>query len=205
MKYALAISLALLVLAGCATKETTYWQKDKKHHAIVLHHVRKSFGRVHDQTEELSTKAMTPAEVAVYDIGRLPDGHGEMSEAHRYYRVVQSEHFDLRLPEAGKDWKYGGSKKPTGPKKLFYSPTYTPPPQSERITDAVHRARGAERDAKERARLQEELAGNERWTAEYAPLVSPLIVRQDVRLLEAAVGPVPPALPAAPCSAGNCT
>ena len=149
MRSASVISLALLLLAGCATKETTYWQKDKKHHAIVVHHVRKSFGRVHDQTEELSTKVMTPAEVAVYDIGRLPDGHGGMSEAHRYYRVVQSEHFDLRLPEADKDWKYGGSKKPTGPKKLFYSPTYTPPPQSERITNAVNRARGAERQAQE--------------------------------------------------------
>ena len=140
-------SLALLLLAGCATKETTYWQKDKKHHAIVVHHVRKSFGRVHDRTEALSTKIMTPAEVAVYDVGRLPDGHGGMSEAHRYYRVVQSEHFDLRLPETGKDWRYGGAKKPAGPERLFYAPTYTPPPQSERITDAVNRAQERERQA----------------------------------------------------------
>jgi hypothetical protein len=149
MRSTSVISLALLLLAGCATKETTYWQKDKKHHTIVVHHVRKSFGCVHDQTEELSTKVMMPAEVAVYDIGRLPDGHGGMSEAHRYYRVVQSEHFDLRLPETGKGWKYVGSKKPIGPKKLFYNPTYTPPPQSERITDALNRAREGERQAEE--------------------------------------------------------
>jgi len=49
------------------------------------------------------------------------------------------------------------------------------------------------RDSNERAQLQAELTSNERWAAEYAPLVSPLIVRQEVRLLKAAVGPVPPA------------
>jgi hypothetical protein len=49
-------------------------------------------------------------------------------------------------------------------------------------------------DSNERAQLQAELPSNERWAAEYAPLVSPLIVRQEVRLLKGAVGPVPPAL-----------
>jgi hypothetical protein len=53
------------------------------------------------------------------------------------------------------------------------------------------------RDFNERAQLQDELAKNSRWTAEYDPLVRPLIVRQDVRLLNAVIGPV------APASTGN--
>jgi hypothetical protein len=143
----IALVTSALCLVGCASQPSmTYWQKDKKHHVIVVHHVTRSKGRIHDRTEELSTKIMTPAEVAVYDIGRLPDGHGGMSEAHRYYRVVQSEHFDLRLPEAGKTAN-GGPTKPTGPKRLFYAPTYTPPTKDERITDAVNRATQREKDA----------------------------------------------------------
>ena len=135
-------------LVGCANqqKPVMYWDKGKKG-KIVVHHVSKSFGRVHDRTEELSAKVVRPSEIHVYDLGRMPDGNGGMSEAHRYYRVVQSEHFDLRLPETSKPWKYG--PKPSGPKRLFYAPTYTPPPQSERITDAVNRAQEKERQAEE--------------------------------------------------------
>jgi NIPSNAP len=53
------------------------------------------------------------------------------------------------------------------------------------------------RDFSERAQLQNKLAKNSRWSAEYDPLVRPLIVRQDVRLLNAAIAPV------APASTGN--
>lgn len=53
------------------------------------------------------------------------------------------------------------------------------------------------RDFNKRAQLQTELAQNSRWTREYEPLVRPLIVREDVRLLNAAIGPV------APASTGN--
>lgn len=49
----------------------------------------------------------------------------------------------------------------------------------------------------ERARLRGELAKNPRWTGEYIPLIRPLIVRQDVRLLNAVRAPV------APATAGN--
>ena len=49
----------------------------------------------------------------------------------------------------------------------------------------------------ERARLRAELGKNPRWTAEYIPLIRPLLVRQDVRLLNALRAPV------APASAGN--
>ena len=144
--HGLLISFALCV-AGCATKEEVYWQKGNKGSKVVIHHVKRSFGRVRDRTEELTAKVVTPAEIAVYDVGRMPDGNGGMSEAHRYYRVVQSDHFNLRWPENGKPWKYG--PQPTGPKKSFWAPTYTPPPQSERITDAVNRAQEKERQAED--------------------------------------------------------
>ena len=38
-------------------------------------------------------------------------------------------------------------------------------------------------DLNERSRLRGELARNPRWTGEYVPLIRPLILRQDVRLL----------------------
>ncbi len=44
----------------------------------------------------------------------------------------------------------------------------------------------------ERARLRAELAKNPRWTAEYMPLIQPLLVRQDIRLLNAVRPPVAP-------------
>src|SRR3984893_15527442 len=37
----------------------------------------------------------------------------------------------------------------------------------------------------ERAKMRAELAKNPRWTGEYIPLIRPLLVRQDVRLLNA--------------------
>jgi hypothetical protein len=52
-------------------------------------------------------------------------------------------------------------------------------------------------DFAERARLRAELAKNARWTGEYLPLIRPLLMRQDVRLLNAIRPPV------APASTGN--
>ena len=49
----------------------------------------------------------------------------------------------------------------------------------------------------ERTKLRAELAKNPRWTGEYTPLIFPLLVRQDVRLLNAIKPPV------APASSGN--
>jgi hypothetical protein len=49
----------------------------------------------------------------------------------------------------------------------------------------------------ERTKLRAELAKNPRWTSEYTPLIFPLLVRQDVRLLNAIKPPV------APASSGN--
>ena len=46
------------------------------------------------------------------------------------------------------------------------------------------------RDFEERARLRAELAKNPRWGGEYLPLIRPLLMRQDVRLLNAIKAPV---------------
>jgi hypothetical protein len=51
------------------------------------------------------------------------------------------------------------------------------------------------RDFEERARLRAELAKNPRWSSEYTPLIHPLMVRQEVRLLNAVRAPVAPATP----------
>jgi hypothetical protein len=47
-------------------------------------------------------------------------------------------------------------------------------------------------DFNERARLRGELARNARWTGEYIPLIRPLLVRQDIRLLNEVKAPVAP-------------
>ena len=52
-------------------------------------------------------------------------------------------------------------------------------------------------DFAERARLRAELAKNPRWTGEYLPIIRPLLMRQEVRLLNAIRPPV------APSSTGN--
>jgi hypothetical protein len=52
-------------------------------------------------------------------------------------------------------------------------------------------------DLNERSRLRGELAKNPRWQNEYLPLIYPLLVRQEIRLLNALKPPV------APSSAGN--
>ncbi|HZC97695.1 MAG TPA: NIPSNAP family protein [Bradyrhizobium sp.] len=49
----------------------------------------------------------------------------------------------------------------------------------------------------ERTRLRGELGKNPRWNDEYIPLIRPLLVRQDIRLLNAVRAPV------APASTGN--
>ena len=49
-------------------------------------------------------------------------------------------------------------------------------------------------DLNERARMRAELAKNPRWGSEYIPLIRPLLVRQEVRLLNAIRPPVAPAI-----------
>src|ERR1700692_4580811 len=49
------------------------------------------------------------------------------------------------------------------------------------------------KDFEERAKLRTELAKNPRWGGEYLPLIRPLLIRQDVRFLNAVRPPVAPA------------
>ncbi|MEZ5765722.1 MAG: NIPSNAP family protein [Xanthobacteraceae bacterium] len=48
-------------------------------------------------------------------------------------------------------------------------------------------------DLNERARLRAELSKNPHWRKEYTPLIRPLLVRQDIRLLNGVIAPVAPA------------
>ncbi|MBV8817584.1 MAG: hypothetical protein JO022_04450, partial [Acidobacteriaceae bacterium] len=79
-----------------------------------------------------TNQTRVPDEVHAYAIGRTPNGEGGMDEAHLYYRIVQSAHWDLRLPA-----KKQATALTTGPKEVFYPPTYQPPPHDQRVRDAM--------------------------------------------------------------------
>jgi hypothetical protein len=79
-----------------------------------------------------TNQTRTPDEVHAYAIGRLPNGEGGMDEAHLYYRIEQSAHCDLRLPSSRQAMKLV-----TGPKEVFYPSTYQPPPNDQRVRDAM--------------------------------------------------------------------
>ena len=55
-----------------------------------------------------------------------------MDEAHLYYRIEGSAHWDLRLPNNRQ-----AAKLVTGPREVFYPPTYQPPPNDQRVRDAM--------------------------------------------------------------------
>jgi hypothetical protein len=151
MRIILFIGLALCITSCATNKETVYWERGK-HSTITVHHVRKTNKGTSDRTEELTAKVIEPGLVHAYDLGRMPDGTGGMSEAHRYYRVVQSESFDLRLPPASK-------LHPTGPKSVYTPPNYSPPPKDQRINDAVTEAHQAkDKLDSARGKIEEQIA-----------------------------------------------
>jgi len=47
-------------------------------------------------------------------------------------------------------------------------------------------------DLNERARLRGELGKNERWTNEYLPIIRPMLLRQDIRLMNPVIAPRKP-------------
>jgi hypothetical protein len=79
-----------------------------------------------------TNQARVPDEVHAYAVGRLPNEAGGMDEAHLYYRIEQSAHWDLRLPA-----KKQATALTTGPKAVFYPPTYQAPPRDQQVRDAV--------------------------------------------------------------------
>jgi hypothetical protein len=162
------LSISLLGLAlffsGCAAKEQTYWEKKKG--TVIVHHVSRTYNGTRDRTESLTADAVTPAEIHVYDLGRMPDGNGGMHEAHRFYRVVQSERFDLRLPAEG------SGRLSEGPKTVFTPPHYSPPPKSQRINDALAEAKEAKDKLDEaRGKIEQRLTSDNNLTGELQTVI----------------------------------
>jgi hypothetical protein len=79
-----------------------------------------------------TNQVRVPDEVHAYAIGRLPNAERGMDEAHLYYRIEESAHWDLRLPNNRQ-----AAKLVTGPKEVFYPPTYQAPPNDQRVRDAM--------------------------------------------------------------------
>ena len=148
--------IVIVALNGCATHEVTFWEKvkdQKGKQVVVVHHVRHTSKGVEDRSEKLTSNTMLPADVHVYDVGRMPtlDGKG-MNEAHRYYRVVESETFDLRLPQKANNAS-------SGPKTVFTPPNYSPPSKDQKINDAIAEAKEAARKLDEtREKIEQKLA-----------------------------------------------
>jgi hypothetical protein len=94
-------------------------------------------------------------EVHAYAIGRLPNGEGGLDEAHLYYRIEQSAHWDVRLPNNRQ-----AAKLVTGPKEVFYPSTYQPPPNDQRVRDAMAAADQARLAAEQAQRNFESATGD---------------------------------------------
>ena len=153
----LATSLALALLAGCASTPESV-TTEHKGRVVIVHHRRRTNSALVDRIEAINPSGVvTLAEVHVYDIGRLPHGDNGIDEAHRYYRIVQSERPNLMLPKATHS---------TGPRTVYTPPNYVPPAKDQRINDAVAEAKAAkekleaaEKQLQERLRQDNNLRG----------------------------------------------
>jgi hypothetical protein len=142
------ITISLLTLsafASCAAAPVITKIDKKKNGVTVVHHISKAKGYARDRMVGINSKGavVSQAEVKVYDVGRLPDGHGGMREASRYYQIVHSATWDLRLPKKGSDLA-------NGPKTIFTPPNYSEPPNDQRVSDAVADAQEAKRKLDEK-------------------------------------------------------
>jgi hypothetical protein len=69
---------ALFTSCANAQKETITVEKKKGGVTVVHHRAKTSYG-ARDRIEAINAKGVvTQAEVKVYDVGRMPDGHGGM-------------------------------------------------------------------------------------------------------------------------------
>ena len=128
------ISIAVLAMVGCASNQRVSVTTEHKGKITVIHHrTRDSKGLV-DKIEAIDAKgAVTQAEVHVYNVGRYVDGSGDIHEAHKVYRTVQSSRPNLMLPRTVSG----------GPRTTYAPPNYVPPPKDQRINDAVAEANKA--------------------------------------------------------------
>jgi len=192
-------------MAGCAStpKSVTTEHKGK---VTIVHHRRRTNNGLVDKIEAINPNGIvTQAEVHVYDIGRLPHGQYGMDEAHRYYRVVQSQRLNLMLPQG---------THPTGPRTVYTPPNYVPPPKDQRITDAIAQAKEAKEKLEAAARqvedrlkednnlrgeLQAQIAENQRLqeqinagfaTPQHSPTPRPAPLSDAEKAAQAAVDPL---------------
>jgi hypothetical protein len=130
----LVLSISLMALASCATRPEAV--SVEKHKGVtVVHHRRHISNGAVDRIEAISaTGAYSQAEIHVCDVGRLVDANGNVQEAHRIYRTVQSLRPSLMLPR---------NTHPTGPRTVLTAPNYMPPPKDQRINDAITEAKAA--------------------------------------------------------------
>jgi hypothetical protein len=201
----LAISLAVVSIAGCASTPESV-TTEHKGKVTVVHHRRRTNNGLVDRIEAVNANGVvTQAEVHVYDIGRLPHGQYGMDEAHRYYRVVQSQRLNLMLPQGTHS---------TGPRTVYTPPNYVPPPKDQRITDAIAQAKEAKEKLEAAARqvedrlkednnlrreLQAQIAENQRLqeqinagfaTPQRSPTPRPAPVSDAEKAAQAAVDPL---------------
>ena len=134
IKY-LVLSISLIALAGCAATAPQSVSIEKKGKVTIVHHRRKTSNGAVDHIETINASgAWSAADIHVYDVGRYIDSSGNVHEAHQMYRVVQSTRSNLMLSR---------NAHPTGPRTVFTSPNYTPPPKDQRINDAIAEAKAA--------------------------------------------------------------
>jgi len=151
MRIIILVSMAAL-LGACAATGPESVSMEKKGKVTLVHHRRHTSNGAVDRIEAInnSTGAVSQAEIHVYDVGRYVDGSGNLHEAHRLYRTVQSERASLMLPR-----RVSG-----GPRNSPYAPpNYTPMPNDQRINDAVTEARQAKQKLDEsRSKIEQQIA-----------------------------------------------
>jgi hypothetical protein len=135
MKKQLLLSICLLglcYLTSCSSTQPESVTFEKKKGVTIVHHRRRTSSGLVDRIDALGKNgAVSSAEIHVYDVGRYVDTSGNIHEAHQMYRVAQSSHPVLMLPKG---------TPPIGPKTVYTPPNYSPPPNDQRITDAVSEA-----------------------------------------------------------------
>jgi hypothetical protein len=121
-------------MAGCASNQPVSVTTEHKGRVTIIHHRLHTSSGLVDKIEAIDAKgAVTQAEVHVYDVGRYVDGSGNIHEAHKVYRTVQSARPNLMLPKTVSG----------GPRTVYTPPNYVPPPKDQRINDAIAEANAA--------------------------------------------------------------
>ena len=156
--------LGIALLTGCASTGPVSVTTEHHGKVTIIHHRSRVSNGSKDRIEAIDAKGVvTTAEIHVYDVGRLPDGHGGVIEAHREYKVVQSEHPNLNLPHHVS----------SGPKTVYTPPNYSPIPPDVRVSDAVNEINASKQkldDAK--AKIEKKLAEDNNLRGELQDQIS---------------------------------